>query len=177
MQHRTQQNEPETPLSKSNDFLLLSYPKLAQNTSVFSRLPHRALGDFGEHLAKSRFESSGYTVKYTSTHSKCGDLRVKKIGQAYRASKIEIKTAQQGKSGYRFCLSKSKHTNHCHSDFVLLIAIDNYDNEYLYLIPSFAIACITYISISNPIAYKGMYAKYRVHGQLSLTASQEIALL
>jgi len=168
--------ETTTPLSKPNDFTLSLYQNPHQNTSKFSRLPHRALGDFGESLAKRKFEQSGYVVRYTATASKCGDLSVKPKGLGYRSSRIEIKTAQCGKNGYRFCVSKGKHTNHCHSDFVLLIAIDKYDNEYLYLIPSFAIADITYITIKNPMLYKGMYAKYRVHRQLSLNNSQEIAL-
>jgi len=174
---QTKPTRPETPLSLQSDFVLSLYDSDVIKTTAFSRLPHRALGDWGEQLAKSRFERAGYTVKYTSLGSKCGDLRVKFKGRGYCSSKVEVKTAQKGKSGYRFCLSKGKHTNHCHSDFVLLIAIDNYDNEYLYLIPSFALADITYIHILNPITYEGMYAKYQVHGNLSLTWSQETALL
>lgn len=172
------QREP-TPIStKSNEFVLSLYPRSVKNTTEFSRLPHRALGDYGEQLAKAKFECAGYSIKYAATGSKCGDLRVFCKGHGRGWSRIEVKTAQCGKNGtYRFCLSKGKHTNHCHSDYVLIIAIDKYDNEYFYLIPSFAIADITYITISNPITYEGIYKKYQQHGQLSLTASLEIALL
>lgn len=134
--------------------------------SFYSHNTH--FGDYGENTVKCILEHSGYIVEKTAKLRFQGDLRTicPQTGEIHR---IEVKSAQQTGKRYRFCLYKRNHTSHLNSEFVFLVAIDRYGNEFYYCIPRHEILSVTYITIpTHPLAYQGRYAKYRVYDQVNL---------
>lgn len=136
-----------------------------------------AIGDYGEKHILKLLRQSGYKArKATRTHFQ-GDLWTLST-QTQQTAKIEVKTAiASGTGTYSFCLKKQGHTDYCHSDYVILLLLDNYHNHYVYCIPCHVIDTVSITITSHPLRYKGKWSKYRVHGQISFDVSEMVAIL
>ena len=96
--------------------------------SEYDRPTRREIGAFGERLC------AAYTGGYKPHKRHSGDLI------APNGARIEVKTSMLGNDGaFRFRLFKNDrygYTDHRHSDYVVLVAIDNMRRLTLYLIPT-----------------------------------------
>lgn len=158
--------DPVTTSSLTSDFLLSAYHETRQ---------HTRLGEYGESYAKRLLLDSGYLALKGNLEPFSGDLRTIN-SQTFAETNIEVKTAYCGDCGkYKFCLRKDKKTDICHSDYVILICIDRYDNHFIYCIPCRILQVKSLTIASHPTKYAGKYARYRVHGHVNLSASDWIA--
>lgn len=93
---------------------------------------NQIIGDIGERLTLNRLKNLGRAKRQTVRH--CGDIQLGNI-------RIEVKTAKPGKvnqkyTGWQFCLRRAGFTDIDHSDFVILICLND-DNEaqHVFIIP------------------------------------------
>ena len=127
----------------------------------------KAVGSYGESIAKALLEDAGYLVSYAHEGEKRGDLCVidQETGEIIR---VEVKTARRGADG-RFTFSLERRntarvmTSAYHSDFVILLAVTKQGTPYPFVIPVSALGYITKIVISsgNPVSYSGKWSKFR----------------
>lgn len=91
------------------------------------------LGNFGEHLVLNRLRNLGRAKRQTLSH--CGDL-------SFNGANVEVKTSKIGKvnankQGWQFCLRRDKHTDISHSDYVILVGLNEYHEvDCVYVIPA-----------------------------------------
>lgn len=140
------------PTTQNNDFLSLDKDNL---------------GLSGEALVATIFRLRGYFVQHTAyNQSECGDLRITDTRTGVSLS-IEVKTAKRGKNrrSWQFCMMKKGHTNCRKSDLTVLVAIDDHNRPFLYIIPSCVIFAKNITLPSHPTAYKGKYAAFRQYDQ------------
>lgn len=93
---------------------------------------NQIIGDIGERLTLNRLRNLGRAKRQTVRH--CGDIEVDNI-------RVEVKTAKPSKvnavyKGWQFCLRRQDHTDISHSQFVILLCLND-DNEpvHVFVIP------------------------------------------
>lgn len=144
---------------------------------VKQKLEHYQLGLSGEKYIVDKISASGYIARFAGCERFSGDCLA--INQyTGEILKIEVKTAQCGAKGeYRFCLIKENHTSHKHSDFVVLVCVDNNGTHYTYVIPS-SLIFSTYITISShPTRYRGKYSPFKIYDNINFDETRLVAEL
>lgn len=122
----------------------------------------RAVGAMGEAIARNLFLKAGYAVVTTRSGEHRGDLVVidQETGERFN---IEVKTARQSvDKKWRFTLWKSGHTDHHHSDFILLLPVLKSGRVIPFIVPVEKLAYQKQAVIcSHPENYAGKLADYR----------------
>lgn len=143
----------------------------AQQSTLFdmdmlSNSKAKAIGTYGESLAKAALEKRGYIVSYTGTREKRGDLRV--ITPDGELLRVEVKTARRTPSGkYQFSLRRDGvylYTSIDHADMLILLAVTRSGVPVPFVIPVNHLSpTLKQISMyaPHPSDYHGRYAKYR----------------
>lgn len=138
---------------------------------------HTSLGNYGEIYVKNFLIESGYFVQICASERHSGDLRILDTltGEIFQ---VEVKTAYCDYKGrYGFCLRKQKHTDITYSDFVILLCIDKYCSNYMYVVPSSLMGQQYFSITSHPIKYKGKYSCFIVNDKVNFEITREIARL
>lgn len=124
-----------------------------------------AKGTIGEFLALDALQRSGYEV-VRNRDDKAGDLTA--FLPDGRQLAIEVKTSTKCKDGkYHFQLFKmDKHgsTNHLNSDVILFLAATKL-TVFFFLVPSQVLRKNNHFSFTDPLAYRGKLAQYRIQSQ------------
>lgn len=135
-----------------------------------SNLKAKAVGTYGEIIAASLFEKSGYQVATTGRGTKRGDLRVFEATTGVFWD-IEVKTARRSPKGkYQFCLRRDGGMTDCrHADYVMLLAALKSGRCIPFLIPVWILENRKLISLyGNPEQYTGKWCGFRVSGEICL---------
>lgn len=124
------------------------------------------LGAYGEIVALDWLTETGYLAE----HAKGCDLIV---GDPFtnKVRKVEVKAARMSENGsYEFTLFKRDHTDHKHSEFVVLLCFCPDGAILPFVIPVTAILLVNKITIpTDPRTYTGRFAQYmNLSGTLSL---------
>lgn len=122
---------------------------------------HVQVGAAGERLSYILLEQQGYVVSNVHPGECRGDLRV--ITKHGEIMKVEVKTARAGKDGrWHFNLRVDGHSDHRHSDIVILLCVLPSGYVVPFVVPVPAVAGIKQVNISsNPEQYKGKFSRYR----------------
>lgn len=127
---------------------------------------HTVLGRLGEMLLQAELQAEGWGRAELASEKHQGDISAvhPKTGEIIR---FEVKTAKRGALGrWQFCLNKKNKTASSHSDYLYLLAIDEYGGFYRYLVPSCFFAGISQLTISShPSSYKGKLSAFRLRGE------------
>lgn len=146
----------------------------SKNSAKFLR-HNTDIGNYGEKFIKQLLIDSGYLTKKRRKKRLAGDLWTLSI-QTRQTRNIEVKTAIESQSGtYKFSLVKEGHTDYCHSDYIILLLIDKYNQHYVYCIPCSVVTTRNITVTSHPLRYAGKYAKYRVYGQVNFDEIEVLA--
>ena len=140
---------------------LFAHPSLPGLIRNLSNPSARALGALGEQLVYLLLEQNGYTVSAVHPGEKRGDLRV--VTPSGEIMRVEVKTSRRAPDGkWRFRLYKPGHTDHKHSDVVILLCIARTGYSVPFVIPTDVLRYQTNAVISsNPYVYAGKFAPYR----------------
>lgn len=139
------------------------------NALFWMKTAHKQeLGALGEMYVKGWFGSQGVSVQDTSRLYHKGDLSIlTKYGETIR---LEVKTAKEDiQNSYQFCLRKQGKTSISHSDYVVLLAMDNHGYLYRYFVPSGMFGdCQKCAITSHPMLYTGKLSQFLVSEKNSL---------
>lgn len=138
---------------------------------------HYDLGNAGEKLAIAMLQDAGFKAYKPSYHGVDIVAVDRHTGEVFY---IEVKTAKQSEKrlkSWQFCLNKPKNTSLSHSDYVLLICVEE-KTVFTYLIPTGFLAGTKQFTISShPEKYRGKIAPFRNRGALDFAAAAEVASL
>lgn len=131
----------------------------------------RVTGYLGELLVLEALKKTRWRAYQPKAH-KIGDLVITDTSTG-EILKVEVKTARRDKKGrWQFCLNKNdKHgvTSIAHSDVVILLAIDNLNRVFPYVIPSSFFESRTKIALTtHPDKYAGRWSSFKQTLNLSL---------
>ncbi|MEL6403513.1 MAG: hypothetical protein AAFR81_04050 [Chloroflexota bacterium] len=133
-------------------------------TAFWMRFAHaQKLGELAERYVLMWLRSQGYIAKHTAQRKHQGDVTATdtRTGEIIH---IEVKAARPDvESRYQYCIRKKGKTSAYHSDFVVMLAVDDYHTIYRYIVPIgfFGNVKIARIS-SHPTKYTGKFAPFLV---------------
>lgn len=135
-----------------------------------SNMKAKAVGTYGEIIAASLFEKSGYDVATTGRGTKRGDLRVYDAltGEFWD---VEVKTARAGKDKrFQFCLRRDGGMTDCgHADYVVLLAALPSGRCIPFLIPVSKLGTKKKLTIpADPEKSAGNWTEFRLVGEMRL---------
>ena len=126
---------------------------------------NQQLGVMGEIYVTYWLKYMGFDAMDTSKLKHQGDVKITARKQG-KTIHFEVKTAKRDTKGHwQFCLRKGKKTSIDHSDYVVLLAVDDYGKLFRYVVPVdyFGDAAKFDIS-SHPTIYSGKVAPFLVRG-------------
>lgn len=130
-----------------------------------ARESNQKLGKLGEMYVTYWLKYLGYEAIDTSNARYQGDVTITAT-QGAKTIHFEVKTARRGNSGsWQFCLRKDRKTSINHSDYVVLLAVDDYGKLFRYVVPVDYFGKAQKFTISShPTSYSGKVSPFLVRG-------------
>lgn len=124
---------------------------------------HQGLGEMAETYVLHWFRFNGFIARHTAQRKHQGDVTITdtSTGEIIR---IELKAARPSTDGnWHFCMRKKGKTSAYHSDFVVMLAVDDYHKIYRYIVPIGLFNKTSHVKLSShPTRYKGKFAPFLV---------------
>lgn len=153
---------PQTPTSDNSTYAV----KVKLLMALIADCKPQELGVYGELIAMDWLVNTGYVAE----HAKGCDLIVGDVSTG-KVHKVEVKASRMSQNGsYEFNLFKRDHTDHKHSEFVVLLCFCPDGAILPFVIPVTAVLLTNKITIpTDPRSYTGRFAQYlNLSGTLSL---------
>lgn len=154
----------QTYSKKSKNNALVAARRMKDAAFWMRFATHQGLGEIAEKYVLFWLRSQGFIARYTGDLKHKGDVTAidADTGEIIR---FEVKAARTHKDdAYHYCIKKRGKTSAYHSDYVVMLAVDNHHHIYRYIVPLEMFGTVTKAKISSHLTkYSGKFAPFRLH--------------